>query len=326
MAGRHLSGAERSMIASLVAAELSVRAIGGQLGRSHTTISRELRRDGKCRASWTSWSAELDARARRSRPKVLRLAGDPLLRAAVAGMLARRQSPEQVAGRLAREHPGDRRWRVSHTAIYNAVYLLGRQRLFAELDLPLRSRRPVRRARGVPYDRIVGLVPISERPVEAEDRLVPGHWEGDLMIGARGASAIATLVERTSRFTVLVGLPAGRTSPVVVAALIQAVGKLPGHMLRSLTWDRGPEMAGHAAFQVATGVTVYFADAYSPHQRGSNENTNGLIREFLPKGTDLDVGTERLDEIAELLNTRPRKVLDFATPAEVFNDLIKQAS
>jgi IS30 family transposase len=263
---------------------------------------------------------------RRARPKALRLASDARLRARVAAMLGRRLSPEQVAGRLAREHPGDRRWRVSHTAIYNAVYLLGRQRLFVELDVALRSRRPVRRARGVPYDRIAGLVPISARPAEAADRLVPGHWEGDLLIGARSASAIATLVERTSRFTVLVPLPAGRTSPAVVAALIAALTRLPAQMLRSLTWDRGPEMAGHAAFKIATGVTVYFADAYSPQQRGTNENTNGLIREFLPKGTSLDVGQARLDEIAELLNTRPRKVLDFATPAEVFNQLIEQAS
>ena len=314
------------MVSALRDQGVSGRRIAAVLGRSPSTVSRELRREGGCRATWSAWSGQLDADTRRRRPKRLRLDSDARLRARVCQMLARRHSPEQVSGRLAREHPHDSRWRVSHTAIYNAIYLLGRQRVFDELNVPLRSRRQVRRPRGQSYDRISGLVPISERPLEAEDRLVPGHWEGDLIIGARHASAVATLVERTSRFTVLVALPAGRTSPAVVAALTKAVSLLPQAVLRSLTWDRGPEMAAHAKFTIATGITVYFADAYSPHQRGTNENTNGLIREFLPRGTDLNVGQERLDEIAELLNTRPRKVLDFATPAEVFNDLIKAAS
>ncbi len=336
MAGRHLSAQQRAMIGALARSGdpqgpgPSVRVIAAQVGCSHATVSRELRRDGATRATYSAWSAQLDADVRRRRPKVFKLEVDRWLRAVVARGLTKRWSPQQIAGRLARQfgegHRLAGRMRVSHTTIYRSIYLLGRTRLCAELDAQLRRRGRVRRPAGVAYDRIKDASPISARPPEAADRVVPGHWEGDLIKGKRNASAIATLVERTTRFTVLVPLPQGWKATVLAQALAGAVQGLPRHLLASLTWDRGTEMAAHAQFTVATGVAVYFADPHSPWQRPSNENTNGLLRDYLPKGTDLNaVPPARLTEIQDELNGRPRKVIGFATPAEALNDLINAA-
>ena len=336
MAGRHLSAQQRAMIGALAQSRdgrgrpLSMRVIGAQVGCAHSTVSRELRRDGTNRATYSAWSAQLDAQVRRHRPKVFKLEVDGLLRAQVAAGLGKRWSPQQIAGRLVRRFPeGHRlagRMRVSHTTIYRSIYLVGRVGLCAELDAQLRRRGQVRRARGAAYDRIKDAVPIDQRPAEVADRAVPGHWEGDLIKGKNNASAIATLVERTTRFTVLVPLPAGWKATVLAQALAGAVEALPRHLLASLTWDRGTEMAGHAQFTMATGVAVYFADPHSPWQRPSNENTNGLLRDYLPKGTDLGaVSPARLTEIQDELNGRPRKVIGFATPAEALNDLINTA-
>jgi IS30 family transposase len=275
------------------------------------------------------FSAQLDADVRRRRPKPFRLLADTAagarLRYEVARGLRKNWSPQQVSGRLKRNFPGRPELHMSHTAIYRSIYMLGRQRLLAEIDHPLRRGGQGPRRRGVPYSRIKDAVSIHDRPAEADARL-PGHWEGDLIKGKNNASAIATLVERATRFTLLVPLPHGWKSAVVADALAEAVTQLPAHLWASLTWDRGLEMAAHARFTVATGVQVYFADPHSPWQRPTNENTNGLLRQYLPKGSDLNAVTpERLTEIQHLINGRPRKILDFATPAEALDELIARA-
>jgi len=330
--GKHLTVDQRVMIAGLVALPgppLGVRAIARQVGVSATTVSRELRRDGATRASYRVFSAQLDADVKRRRPKVFRLlATTPVgahLRREVAQGLRKNWSPQQVSGRLKREHPGRPELHMSHTAIYRSIYVLGRQRLLTEIDHPLRRAGQGPRKRGAAYSRIKDAVSIHDRPAEADAR-VPGHWEGDLIKGKNNASAIATLVERATRFTLLVPLPAGFKSVVVADALAGAVTALPAHLWASLTWDRGLEMAAHARFTVATGVQVYFADPHAPWQRPTNENTNGLLRQYLPKGSDLNTVTpERLTEIQHLINSRPRQVLQFATPAEALDELIARA-
>jgi IS30 family transposase len=331
---------QRAMIGALARARdgrgrpLTHRVIAEQVGTSHPTVSRELRRDGKSRISYQAWSAQLDADVRRRRPKPFKLDVDPVLRRFVARGLARRWSPQQISGRLVEAfgpgHPRAGRMRVSHTTIYHAIYVLGRPKLRAELDVQLRRRGQTRRSQADShgYERIKDAVPIAQRPPEADDRRVPGHWEGDLIKGKGNASAIATLVERTTRFTILVPLPNGWKAHLVAEALAGAVQDLPTHLRRSLTWDRGTEMAAHAQFSVATGVEVYFADPHSPWQRASNENTNGLIRDYLPKGSDISIATiplRRLREIQKELNGRPRKILGFKTPAEALTTLITTA-
>lgn len=314
---RVLSFAEREEISRGVAAEESFRAIARKLERAVSTVSQEVARHGgrrHYRATQADWAAWESAR----RAKLCLLARNQRLQRIVAGKLKQDWSPQQIAGWLKDQYPGHPEMRVSHETIYRSLFVQARGVLKKELIGHLRSKRRIRRPHhavdGRTGERIVGAVPIRERPAEVEDRAVPGHWEGDLVEGSRG-TFIATLVERQSRFVVLVKLPEKRTD-VVVDALIKAVRKLPVALRKSLTWDRGSELTEHAKFTVATDVKVYFCDPYSPWQRGSNENTNGLLRQYYPKGMDLSaVSQAQLDVVARKLNTRPRETLQWKTPA-----------
>jgi IS30 family transposase len=383
--GRYLSFDEREEIALLRAQHHGVREIARRIGRSPSTISRELKRNAatrggklKYRAGVAQWKAELAAR----RPKAAKLVANPQLREYVQERLAgevrrpdgtvvvgpspapwkgrnkpRRQdrrwavawSPEQISNRLEVDFPDDESMRISHEAIYQALYIQGRGALKRELVACLRTGRALRvpraRARSKPGGHVTAEVMISERPAEAEDRAVPGHWEGDLIIGLQ-RSAIGTVVERQTRFTMLVHLPReegyGVNPPVkngpalggygaisMNKALAATMTTMPQQLRQSLTWDRGKELSAHAAFKIETGTAVYFADPHSPWQRGTNENTNGLLRQYFPKGTDLSRWTaEDLEAVAHALNTRPRKTLKWKTPAEAMNEhllLIQQA-
>jgi IS30 family transposase len=235
--------------------------------------------------------------------------------------------PEQISARLRREHPDDEEMRISHETIYQSLYVQSRGELRRQLARNLRSGRTKRRPRGLAPEqrgRIPDMVPISKRPPEIEDRAVPGHWEGDLLVGKGGRSFIATLVERHTRYVMLAGLGKERTTEHVIEALKERISELPSHLVHSLTWDQGNELSAHARFRVETGVDVYFCDPHSPWQRGSNENTNGLLRQYLPKGADLsEFGQPELDRIAAELNGRPRQTLDWATPAEKMDELLR---
>ena len=383
--GRHLSFAEREEIALWRAQGLGVREVARRLGRAASTVSRELRRNAATRggnldylASTAQWHAERSAR----RPKRAKLATNSALRTYVQDRLAgavvapggiaaagpatvpwkgrrhgRRQnrrwamawSPQQISERLRLDFPDDDTMRISHEAIYQAVYVQGRGALKRELTACLRTGRALRaprartRARGKSF--ITPEILISERPAEAEDRAVPGHWEGDLILGL-GSSAIGTLVERTTRFTLLLHLPrmaehargarttdtkngaplAGHGAAAVRDAITRAMFTLPAELRRSLTWDQGAEMAEHARLKIDTGLLIYFCDPQSPWQRGTNENTNGLLRQYFPKGTDLSA--HRASDVAAAalaLNTRPRKTLDWKTPAEALDELLRLA-
>ena len=383
--GRYLSFAEREEIALLRAQGKGVRPIARAIGRDARTISRELRRNAatRCgkveyRASVAQWKADMAAR----RPKTAKLVANQQLHAYVenrlSGQISRPDgtptagpkpprftgrnkphrkdrpwswawSPEQIANRIKLDFPHDESMRISHEAIYQSLYIEGRGALKRELVWCLRTGRALRapreRSRRKTWAHVTPETLISERPAEADDRAVPGHWEGDLLIGLE-RSAVGTVVERTSRFTMLVHLPreagyrhketpkngpalAGYGASTMKNALASTMSSLPGQLARSLTWDRGKEMSAHAQFKVETGIPVFFADPNSPWQRGTNENTNGLLRQYFPKGTDLSRwSADELGAVAHALNTRPRKTLGWKTPAEVFNDhllLLQQA-
>ncbi len=316
-----LSLAEREEISRGVAGGHSVRQIAGQLGRAPSTVCRELGRHGG-RACYRAATADAAAWQLARRPKRCKLAAVPRLRTLVAEQLQQDWSPEQIAGWLRQTFPADERVHVSHETIYRSLFIQARGVLKQELLRHLRSQRTLRRARTATAhraapraDRERGVDPRRARPRSA-DRAVPGHWEGDLLAGGHH-SHIATLVERQSRFTLLVKVPGGgKDTASVIPALARQMRTLPTALRRSLTWDRGLELAQHAAFTVATDVQVYFCDPQSPWQRGTNENTNGLLRQYLPKGTDLTVHSQAaLNRIALRLNTRPRKTLGYRTPA-----------
>jgi IS30 family transposase len=323
---RCLTLAEREEISRGIARGDSDRAIGRALDRPHTTIGREVRRCGG-RRRYRAHFADEEAWRRARRPKPTKLQRCPELARIIAERLRQDHSPEQISGWLRRRHPDNEGMRVSHETIYRSLYVQSRGALRRELTRHLRSGRPRRQARdasrhGQGRGRIRDMVPICERPPEVEDRAVPGHWEGDLLLGTK-TSAIATLVERQTRYCQLVALPEGFGAVAVRAALASSITTLPKQLRRSLTWDQGHEMAEHRRFTVESGVAVYFCDPRSPWQRGSNENTNGLLRQYFPKGRSLArVTQQRLDEVAAKLNGRPRQTLGWMTPAERLAELL----
>jgi IS30 family transposase len=313
---------EREEISRGIAAHESVRSIAKLLGRSPSTVSREISRNGGY-DRYSAPTADDAAWARTRRPKRCKLASSPRLRRAVARKLRLQWSPEQIAGWLKSTFPGDQTQHVSHETIYRSLFVQARGVLKKELLQHLRSKRTIRRSRrmDLPADRrgkIANMVSIRDRPAAAEDRAVPGHWEGDLLSGSKN-SYIATLVERHTRYVMLAKVDSKETQ-AVVCALIKQAKKLPSELYKSLTWDQGKELADHRQFTMATDIDVYFCDPQSPWQRGSNENTNGLLRQYFPKGTDLSVYSQSdLNKVARRLNERPRKTLDFQTPAARFN-------
>ena len=332
----------------------SIRSIARGLGRAPSTVMRELEKNGRTRVApgryralhrfganrggWdarSGYSASLaqqrtEARARR--PKAGKLGRCPALRAQVQALLVKRYSPEQIAGVLATTYPDRPEMQVSHETIYKALYVQGRGELRRELTTCLRTGRALRKPRGRAgvhkgRGRIPGMVNICERPAEADDRAVPGHWEGDLIIGKNQASQIGTLVERSTGFVRLLHLPDTRSAEVVADAMIAAIKELPPTLRRTVTWDQGHEMAQHARISIDAGIEVYFCDPHSPWQRGSNENTNGLLRQYFPKGTDLSLHTaQHLSYVADELNGRPRKRFDWDNPTNRLNRLLSTAT
>jgi len=316
---------EREEISRGLAAGRSLRQIANGLGRAASTVSREIRRNGGS-GGYRASVAEQRAWDRALRPKACRLARQAPLRWRVAQKLAQQWSPEQIAGWLKQQYPSDPDMQLSHETIYRSLFVQARGALKKELMAHLRTRRQLRQAKGgvtrSGLGQIAGTVSIRERPAEAQDRAVPGHWEGDLLCGSNH-SCMVTLVERATRFVMLLKVP-GSDTATVVGALTKHIGRLPAELRRSLTWDRGKEMAAHKAFTVATDVQVYFCDPRSPWQRGSNENTNGLLRQYFPKGTDLSQFSQtHLNKIALRLNQRPRKTLGFECPADRLNAVLQ---
>jgi IS30 family transposase len=318
---RTLSLDDREEISRGVAAGVSLRSIAAQLRRAPSTISRELRRNGG-QSRYRAAAADNRAWDRALRPKLCKLARHEELRQLVAARLSDNWSPEQIAGWLKHTYPNDEAHQVSHETIYRSLFVQARGVLKKDLQAHLRSGRAIRRSRHASNKNdqrgsLADMISIRERPASVEDRAVPGHWEGDLLCGSSN-SYIVTLVERHTRY-VLLAKVANRDSATVITALIEQAKRLPDELRQSLTWDRGKEMAQHKRFTLATDAAVYFCDPQSPWQRGSNENTNGLLRQYFPKGTNLSVHSqERLDEVARQLNGRPRKTLGFETPAERF--------
>lgn len=320
-----LTLAEREEISRAVVAGHSIRSIATQLGRAPSTISREIKRNGK-QGCYRASQADQAAWDRALRPKTCKLSENRTLAHIVADKLQLQWSPEQIAGWLKRTYPDDTSTQVSHETIYRSLFIQARGALKKELLEHLRRTRVMRRSRHHTqktdnHGRITDTVSISERPATVEDRAVPGHWEGDLLCGSRN-SQIATLVERQSRYVILVKL-AGKDTETVTNALIKNASKLPQDLYKSLTWDRGKEMADHKRFTVATDIKVYFCDPQNPWQRGTNENTNGLLRQYFPKGIDLSTYSQaKLNAVARKLNERPRKTLNYETPAERFHQSV----
>ena len=320
-----LTMAEREEISRGIVAGHSLRSIASKLGRAPSTVSRELTRNGG-RRSYRANKADKAAWQRARRPKTCKLAQNRVLARAVAEKLLLEWAPDQIAGWLKRMYPDDQDMQVSHETIYKTLFIQARGALKKELQQHLRKTRAMRRSRHKTLKddglgKITNAVSIRERPAEAEDRAVPGHWEGDLLFGSNG-SQIATLVERHTRYVMLVRVPSKDTK-TVVNALIRQAHKLPRELYKSLTWDRGKEMADHQRFSLATDIDVYFCDPQHPWQRGSNENTNGLLRQYFPKGMDLsNVHQNRLNAVAKRLNDRPRKTLGYYSPAEKFYECV----
>lgn len=301
----------------------SLSAIARSLGRSPSTVTREVNANGG-REHYSAWHAHERAREQARRPKRCKLRRGKLLRE-VSRRLEQLWSPQEIARRLPLEFPDDPEMRVSHETIYQSLFVQGRGELRRELARCLRSGRTVRKPRGrvERRGRLPGMVMISERPAEVDDRAVPGHWEGDLILGAGGRSAVGTLVERTTRFVLLLHLDGDRSAVTVETAMRKTMATLPTELRRSITWDQGAEMANHTDFTIATGIPIYFCDPHSPWQRGSNENTNGLLRQYLPKGSDLSkVPAAELRRIQRSLNGRPRKTLGYLTPSEKLAELV----
>jgi IS30 family transposase len=345
--GRYLSLAERETISEGWHADLSQAEIARRIGRSRSTVSRELARNQtlrrapaspgagrgrarpqheqlRYRASNAQWKAEQRAR----RPKLGKLAANPELHAAVAARLSMLWSPQQIAASLRQDFADRPEMRVSHETIYQALYVQGRGELRRELTRCLRTGRALRKPRRIPGERrgkrvIPAEIMLSARPAEATDRAVPGHWEGDLITGHNNKTAIGTLVERSTRYVMLLYLPGDHGAEAVRDAMLATIPTLPAHLWRSLTWDQGREMARHTDITLATGLDIYFCDPHSPWQRGSNENTNGLLRQYFPKGTDLSThSAQHLAAVATELNTRPRKTLNWQNPAQALNQLL----
>ena len=321
-----LSLAEREEISRGLAAGLSIRAIAEALGRSPSTVCREVNANGG-RAKYRGLPADRGAQRRALRPKRAKLARCRRLRSVVERKLEAQWSPQQISGWLAERYPNDPEMRVSHETIYQSLFVQSRGALRKELHACLRTGRAMRRAKaytkgGVGQGQIRNMVMISERPAEVADRAVPGHWEGDLIFGKKMTS-IGTLVERHSRYVILLKLPNGHGAPAVRQAMTKRILTLPAQLRRSITWDQGKEMAEHVQFTIDTGVQIYFCDPKSPWQRGSNENTNGLLRQYLPRSSDLSQCTQReLDAIARSLNTRPRQTLGWMTPSQAFANAV----
>jgi transposase, IS30 family len=329
--GRYLGLAEREEIAIGLAQSRSYRAIGRRLSRAGSTIQREVERNGSPGKPYRAVAAQANAESRARRPKPRKLEDDQL-RNRVQADLEGKWSPEAIAARLRLEFPDDEGMQVSHETIYRALFVQGRGALRRELTACLRTgralRRPRRRVdgRSDPDRRIPDKIMISERPAEADDRAVPGHWEGDLILGKGNKSAIGTLVERSTRFTILLPLPSPHDVVAFSDAVVTAMTKLPAQLRRSLAWDQGLEMRRHKEISVAADLPIYFCDPHSPWQRGTNENTNGLLRQYFPKGTDLSLhGPDDLAAVAAALNARPRKTLGWRTPAEALDQFLKSA-
>jgi IS30 family transposase len=329
-----LSFAEREDIALLRAQGRGVRQIARDIGRDPSTVSRELRRvkhvvvpTDRHRYPYRASTAQADADRQARRPKPARLATDVRLRTEVQDRLVLDHSPEQIARRLREDFPDEPEMWVSHETIYRSLYVQSRGGLKRELTRHLRTGRALRKPHRKAEERrgrLKGMVMISERPPEVADRAVPGHWEGDLILGsAESGSAVGTLVERSTRYVLLLHLPGRHTADIVQEAMVAKMANLPEQLRRSLTWDQGREMANHLQIAEATGLSIYFCDPHSPWQRGSNENANGLLRQYLPKGKDLSFyGSGLLDQIAAQLNGRPRKTLNWRTPAEALHALL----
>ena len=324
-----LTLSEREEISRGIASHLSLRTIAAQLGRSPSTVSREINRNGGLE-HYRANQADKATWDRAHRPKPCKLAGSPLLRGIVARKLKSNWSPEQISGWLKRTYPRNENFQVSHETIYRSLFIQTRGVLKKELQLYLRTQRAIRRSKHATLKRdglgqITNAVSIRERPASVEDRAVPGHWEGDLIEGSNN-SYIATLVERHSRYVMLAKV-VRKDTKTVISALIKQSKKLPTELYKSLTWDRGKEMADHRRFTLATNIDVYFCDPSSPWQRGSNENTNRLLRQYFPKGTDLSVHSQaKLSAVARQLNERPRKTLKYETPADRFNACVASIS